>query len=247
MPLLALLTLVIQLSFCYHVLKTRRPYWWVFLIMSLPVAGCLIYYFVEIFPGSREERTAHKTARKLVKKLRPDAELKKRAEELEICGSVDNKIALAQECMDHQMYPEAASLYASCLQGPYASDGGLLFGLAKAATEGGNWVKAAETVTTLKRDLPSFRPYEVRLLDARVLEGQGNNDQALVAYRDLIPVFVGLEARYRYGELLAKLGQHEAANIMFNEVIKRARRNGVSLDEEQEWASGARRAISGSS
>lgn len=242
---LAILTLIIQLSFCYHVLKTGRPYYWIFLIMSVPVGGCLIYYFYEVFPGSREERSAHKTARKLVKKLRPDAELKRRAEELEICGSVDNKIALAQELMDHQMYAEAASLYESCLQGPYAADGNLLFGVAHAAVEGENWIKASDTIAKLKRDLPSLRPHEVKLLEARSCEGQGNTDQALAIYRELVPVFVGLEARYRYGALLARLGQHEAAHTMFNEVLKQAKRHSSGLDDEEEWAAGARRAISG--
>ena len=246
MHILALLTLVIQFSFAFHALKTGRPYYWIMLIMAVPVMGCLIYYFVEIFPGSREERSAHKTARKLVKKLRPDAALKKRAEELEICGSVDNKIALAAECMDHQMYAEAASLYESCLNGAFSADGNLLFGLAKAAVEGGNWSKAESTLAKLRQDLPALRPLDAQLLAARVLEGQGRTDDALAAYRLLIPEFVGLEARYRYGELLSRLGQHEAANHMFNEVIKHAKRFGSSLDEEQEWAAGAKRAISGS-
>jgi len=39
-----------------HALKTRRPYWWIFVIMAAPVMGCVIYYFVEVFPGTRGRR-----------------------------------------------------------------------------------------------------------------------------------------------------------------------------------------------
>ena len=245
MPLIGAIVLLIQFCFAFHVLKTGRPYWWIFIIMGFPVMGCIIYYFVEVFPGSREHRQANKAVRNLVKVLQPDADLKKRAEELEICGSVDNKIALAAECMNHQMYAEAIKLYESCLNGAWAADGAILFGLAKAAVEAGDWDKAASAIARLKADASKTRPAEVRLLEARVLEGRSENDAALAIYRDLVPAFVGLEARYRYGDLLQRLGKNEAAMEMFNEVVKHSKRFTSSLEEEERWASAAKRAIAG--
>jgi len=245
MPIIGAVVLFIQFCFAYHALKTGRPYWWLFVIMAFPVAGCIIYYFVEVFPGSREHRSANKAARALARALQPDAELKKRAEELEICGSLDNKLALATECMNHQMYPEAARLYESCLAGAYASDGAILFGLARASVEAGDWHKAGATIARLKSDAPKFRPLETRLLEARVLEGQGRNDAALAAYRELVPIFVGLEARYRYGSFLLRLEKPEAAMEMFNDVVKHARRFSSSIEEEERRASAAKQAIAG--
>jgi hypothetical protein len=213
--------------------------------MAFPVAGCIIYYLVEVFPGSREQRSANRVARKLAQVLQPDADLKKRADELEICGSVDNKLALAAECMNHQMYPEAARLYESCLNGVYASDDAILFGLAQALVEGGDWGKAGAAIERLKSNAPKFRPLEVQLLQARVLEGRGEKDAALSAYRELIPAFVGLEARYRYGSFLSRLGRHEAAMEVFNDVVKYSKRFSSSLEEEEHWVSAAKRAIAG--
>lgn len=243
MPLLGALVLLIQFSFAFHALKTGRPYWWLFVIMGFPVMGCVIYYFVEVFPGSREHRSAHKTARKLVKALQPDADLKRRAEELEICGSVDNKMAMAEECFNHQMYPEAVSLYASCLNGAFANDGNILFGLARAAIEGGDWNKAADALTRLQQDAPKVRPLEVRLLQARLLQGQGETDAAIAAYRALLPEFVGLEARYRYGDLLASMGQHEAATHVFNEVMTHGKRFASGVEGEEQWLKAAKQAL----
>lgn len=243
MPIIAGLILLIQFSFVFHALRSGRPYWWVFIIMGFPVMGCLIYYFVEIFPQSREHRQVHKTARKLVKALQPDAGLKRRAEEVEVCGSTDNKMALAKECVEHQMHAEAISLYESCLRGPFATNGNLLFSLAQTAVDGGFWDKAETAMAQLKTHAPSIRPMEMRLLEARLLEGRGNTDAALAAYRELIPEFVGMEARYRHGELLSRLGQHEAANHAFNEILKLSRRKGPAIDEEQEWIAAAKRAI----
>lgn len=243
MPILAGIVILIQFSFAFHALKTGRPYWWIFIIMAFPVMGCVIYYFVEVFPGSREHRSAHRAARKLSKTLRPDADLKRRAEELEICGSVDNKMALARECMNHQMHSEAVRLYESCLSGTFQTDGAILFGLASAAVEQGDWDKASAALARLKADAPKTRPLEVRLLEARVLEGRGENDAALSAYRDLIPAYTGLEARYRYGAFLARLGQNEAAGQVFNEIIKHSKRFASSVEDEEQWASAARQAI----
>jgi hypothetical protein len=245
MPLVGAIVLLIQFCFAYHALKTGRPYWWVFIIMGFPVMGCVIYYFVEVFPGSREQRRAAKAARAIARVLEPDAELRKRAEELEICGSVDNRMALAEACMLHQMYAEAIKLYESCLNGAYANDGTLLYGLARAAVEAGDWARAASALERLKSVAPRTRLTEVRLLEARLLEGRGENDAALAAYRALIPQFVGLEARYRYGRLLMRLGKNEAAMQMFNEVVKHARRYSSAIEQEEQWAEAAREAIAG--
>jgi hypothetical protein len=243
MPIVAVVIFLIQLTFVIHALRSGRPYWWIFIIMGFPVMGCLIYYFVEVFPGSREHRSAHIAARKLVKALQPDADLKRRAEELEVCGSVDNKIALARECMAHQMFGEAISLYESCLQGAFAGDGVILFELARAATEGQKWEKAGAVLSRLKAEAPKTRPLEARLLEARVLQGQGKADAAIAMYRELIPDFVGMEARYRYGELLLTLGRYEAANQMFDEILKHSKRSAPSVDEELQWISAAKKAI----
>lgn len=243
MPLIGAIVLLIQFSFAFHALRTGRPYWWIFIIMAFPVMGCMIYYFVEIFPTSRESRQAHKAARKLIRKLQPDAELKRRAQELEICGSVDNKMALAEECFHHQMYGEAIALYESCLQGAFSADGAILFGLARAACENGDWNKLEAALAKLAADSPKTRPQEVRLLSARLLEGRGETEAALAAYRGLIPDYVGLEARYRYGELLGKAGQQEAALVMYNEVLAHAKRFASASDDEAQWVEAAKQGI----
>jgi hypothetical protein len=143
------------------------------------------------------------------------------------------------------MSPEAARLYESCLNGVYASDGAILFGLAKALVESGDWGKARAAVARLKSNAPKFRPLEAQLLEARILEGRGENDAALSAYRALVPAFVGLEARYRYGSFLLRLGRHDAAIEVFNDLVQHAKRFSSSIEEEELWVSAARRAIAG--
>lgn len=243
MPILAGLVLLIQFSFAFHALKTGRPTWWLFVIMGFPVMGSVMYYFIEVFPGSREHRNANRTARKIARALKPDADLKRRAEELEICGSVANRVALAEECVNHRMFAEACRLYESCLNGAFTDDAQILFGMARARVEQGEWQAATQAIARLRSVAPQQRPMDVRLLEARVLAGSGSAEAAHAAFRALIPQFSGLEARYRYGDFLSGIGQHDAAKQTFSELLSHASRFGSTVEEEQEWVRAARQAV----
>ena len=245
MRILAGALVIIQFCFAFHVFRTGRPYWWMFVIMGFPVMGCLIYYFVEVFPGSREHRRAHRAARDIVRALMPDAELRKRAEEVQVCGSIDNKLALANECGAHQMHEEALRLYESCLEGAYSRDSAILFRLARAAVDAGRWDKADEVIARLKAEAPKTRPLEVRLLEARVLEGRDQADDAIALYHEILPQFVGLEARYRFGTLLMSQGRREAAMEMFDDILRLARRFASPIEEEERWVAAAKQAVRG--
>lgn len=180
----------------------------------------------------------------IVRALMPDADLKQRAEEVEVRGSTDNKLALAGECSAHQMHGEAIRLYESCLQGGYSrGDSTILFRLAGAAVDAVQWDKADGAIARLKSEAPKMRPLEVRLLEARVLEGRDRGDAAVVVYQEILPAFLGLEARYRYGSLLIKLGKREAALEMFGQVVELARRFAAPIKEEERWLAAAKQAL----
>lgn len=239
MPLIALLSIAVQAFFIYHVFKTGRPYWWAFIILSFPIGGSLIYYLIEIFPNSREHRSARKTVQGLVRNLQPDAELKRRAEELEICGSMDNKIALAEECEAVGMYAESARLYASCLTGAYSNDAEILFRLAKTRLMLDMAQEVPPLLNQLETNHPGFKPQDVKLLQARVLE-KTDPDAALAVYERLVPIYTGLEAKCRYGALLKTLGHQVQARTVFEEVIQHAKRFNIQHEIEREWVRFAR-------
>ena len=82
MRVLAILLAVIQFSFAFHALKTGRGRKWIMIIIIAPVIGCLAYYFMEVFPHSREERQLRRTIRDIARAINPDGELKRRAKTL---------------------------------------------------------------------------------------------------------------------------------------------------------------------
>jgi hypothetical protein len=52
-----------------HAVRTGRPYYWALIILSFPVIGCVAYYFLEVFPNSREHRSARRAAAGLARAL----------------------------------------------------------------------------------------------------------------------------------------------------------------------------------
>lgn len=241
MPILGAIVLVIQACFAYHALKTGRPYWWLFVIMGFPVMGCVLYYFIEVFPTSRESRKAEKAVRALARSFDPDKSLRERVADLEDCGSVDNRLALARSCMERRLYAEAASLYRSCLNGVHEKDPDIRFGLASALLGAGQFRPAYDEAQALRQSHASVRAPEVQLIAARALEGGGQLDQALEQYRVLADTFSGEEGRWRYGALLLRMGRTAEAVEVFRRMLRNADRMPEHYREAQhEWLELAR-------
>jgi len=241
MPVVGGIVLLIQLCFAYHALKTGRPYWWLFVIMGFPVMGCVLYYFIEVFPSSRESRKAEKAARALAKAWDPERTLREKVADLESCGSVENRVQLAKACMNHRMYADAATLYRSCLNGVYESDPDIRFGLAEAHLLNGAYSLALELTGKLRASHPTFRKAEVVMVHARSLEGAGRLEEALAEYRLLADIYPGEEGRWRYADLLSR--QSRAAEA--REVMERMLRNAARMpdhyrDAQGEWLKLAR-------
>lgn len=242
MPLI-ILTLIVECCFVYHVFKTGRPAWWAYVILGAPVVGCIAYYFLEIFPGSREHLAADRATRDIARALNPDKDLKRCLEAVEIAPTVENKVALAQEWLRCGRAQEAIDLYVETRTGPHADDPDLALGLARAYAAAGDFAQARVIVEELRAKHGKFRENDVALLHARALEGLGEGDSALDAYERIADTAVGLEGKIRYGQLLKRLGYETQARRVLEDALLHAKRFNLKHDEEQAWVSVARKEL----
>ena len=244
MPVIGAVVVLIQLCFAYHALKTGRPYWWLFVIMGFPVMGCLLYYFIEVFPSSRESTSAQKAARAIARAFDPDKDLRARVAEVEACGSVENRILLARECMEQGMHADAASLYRSCLAGIHETDPHIRYGLAAALLADGKHDEALVTAQRLRASHPSFRTTDVGLVLARALEGASRLEEALAELGVLADSYPGEEGRWRYGALLRRLGRANDAHEVFRRMLRNAERQPPHYrDAQKSWLDLARESM----
>ena len=51
------LSLLLQILCAVHVMKTGRPYYWIFIVMFAPMVGMIAYFIVEILPELTGSRT----------------------------------------------------------------------------------------------------------------------------------------------------------------------------------------------
>lgn len=220
----AILLFLIQIAFAVHVVKTGRETFWIYLIIFIPVFGCIIYFITQVMPEMGSSRGVRRAARTLIKAVDPERELRRRKDELAIADTIDNRVRLAEECIDAGFYVDAIGLMQDCLKGTHQYDPHLLLLLAKAEFGASLFSQTRQTLERLIEKNPEFKSYEGHLLYARTLEESNLYDKAATEYEALLHSFPGEEARVRYGLLLARMGQHERARRLFADALARARR-----------------------
>ena len=236
MPYAYILTILIQVAFAVHVVRTGRNFIWLWVIIFVPLVGCLVYFIAEILPELGRSRAVARAKDHLVDTVDPQRELRRRRELLDVSGTVDNRVALADECVEARMFDEAITLYRESLVGIHRTDPSIMEKLARAQFEKGTHAEARAILDDLIRENPDYKSTEGHLLYARVLEALGETDAACKEYEILLGSYPGEEARVRYALLLKQRGDAGRARELFQETLTRARRAPKYYQQkEREW------------
>ncbi|WP_395020392.1 tetratricopeptide repeat protein [Dongia sp.] len=242
MPIVGIAVLALDIFTIIHVLRHSRPMWWILCILLFPLLGSVFYFLYEVVPGSREQRSVLKFGSDIAKAIAPDKELQRRAAEMEVCGSIANRVSFAAECTERGMFDEAIRIYRGAREGQYQNAPDLLLGLARAYYFNNQPNEARATLAELRSHHPDYYRQEVAILSARAADAGGDRAAALAELESLLSHSVGLEARYRYAEILWRDGQQSRAKTELERVLDHAKRFKVN-DAEREWAKLSRKAL----
>jgi hypothetical protein len=250
MPILALAIIGLQIAMAVHCIRNGNTCRWLVLILLAPFIGSLVYFFVEVFP------TLDFTAKPKVVRLqqarwqRAQADLRqerevtdRRIDDVVNTGSINDKIALAEKCMQRDLFHEAVQLYESAREGYFANAADVLLGLARALLEDGDFVKCRQILRELAEVHPNSFAQERTILTARALAGAGDFATAAAELESLLERQDSLEARrlearYYYAEFLWKQGQRDRAAAQLTEIIKHGKLFQMTAEEE-EWVTRA--------
>ncbi len=221
MPLI-ILTYVVQIGLIVHVLRTGRNTYWIIALLMAPGIGGIAYVIVELLPELMNNRRARGAIRGVAKTLNPGADLRQRQREHQLSGSVDATRHLAGELVDNDRYAEAIELYQSALTGLYETDPDLLLGLAGAQFGSQLYEDARQTLDLLIEKNPDFKSPDGHFLYARTVEACGDDERALDEYKTVAKYYAGAEAQLRYGLILERLGEDQAARAEFEQIIAAA-------------------------
>jgi len=243
-PFLVILSLALQIACAIHVVRSGRQLYWIWIIMVTSYLGVVVYVVTAVIPDLRNDPRSRQAARKVLHTFDPERQRRHIKQRLEIADTVDNRRALAEECMRLGDYSNAAVLYASVLKGVYATDASFLLGLAQAQANSSDFAAARTTLETLFAANPQYRSSDAELLRARVLEAQGEHAAALEHYRALASSYPGEEARYRYGALLKQNGRFGDARDVFRDMLARAKHAPrYYRKKERDWLESAQREL----
>lgn len=241
MPIMVALGLIIQISLAVHVIKTGRSYYWISLILFIPLLGPLAYFLFEILPELGNTRSARTVSKNISRAINPERELLLRQEQLYIADTVENRRKLAGECLELKKFEDAEALFKMCLEGPHEHDPAILTGLARAKFGLGDFGGVLDTLDDLRTHNPDYQSQHAHMIYARALEGLGNTEEALEEYRALSDYYVGPEAKVRYGLMLQKSGQPDEARAQFQQIDREyGRRRKQMIREDRDWLDVAR-------
>jgi hypothetical protein len=246
MPALAALVFGLQLLCLAHVIKTGRRCQWLFIILALPFVGSLAYLFLEILPDLRHSRAARQAVRDIGAVIDPERDLREMAQRMAEADTVENRAALAEECLRQERPADAKRLFQSCLIGVHATDHAVMLGLARAQFALKDYAGTCEVLNRLRAAHPDLDCSEGHLLYAKSMEQQGAFDQAVIEYAALVEYYPGEEARCRLALLLQKAGRVAEARVLFQQVVRSVERaSKLYYRAERDWYEVARRNLAG--
>ncbi len=239
-----LFLLGLQIVCAVHAGKTGRPFFWIYIILFVPMLGMLAYLAVEILPELVRGRAARRAASGVGRVLDPGRGLREAERRLAMTPTAGNKAAVAEGYLATGRAAEAIALFRETLEGVHATDPSLMLGLARAYFAEHRYGDVVDVLDALKAANPEYHSPEGHLIYARSLEEQGKTEAALHEYAALERYYPGQEARCRYALLLDKTGEHREAARLFREIVEAIELGPRHQRRDQrEWYDIARRAM----
>ena len=232
---------LLQIICVVHVIRQRRGYYWIFLIMFFPVVGSIVYFIIEVLPGLRSGRfikslgKTKKASRGAIRRLK---------ETLQFSDTVENKQNLADAHLSRGEYAEACGIYSDCLSGLYENDAVLIHKLAESFYGARNYEEAIKLLLQLKE--LKYRDYKVdrEYLLALSYKHTEQKDKAIEILASIVGLYPGEEARYELGILYLESTRTDDAVRAFEEVIQnRKLYRKAAIGRQTKWVSLSRKRL----
>lgn len=111
--------IIILQAYClYHLFKHRNQFYWVFVILFVPLIGCIIYLIINVY----NKRDAEKIQDNVVAIINPSKRIKDLEKTLEFSETYQNKVNLADAYVEIKNFNEAIPHYKGALEGNFQND-----------------------------------------------------------------------------------------------------------------------------
>ena len=220
-----------QLALIVHVLKTGRPYWWIWILFVAPAIGGIAYILIELLPklssSGSEVMPSWKPRAWRIRDLR-------RA--LDERDTVKLRLALASELLADEKSAEALTVAEGSLHGVFRDDPHTLATVAHFRLEAGKFNEALAALDQIKIKADRMLALTVARLRGRALVMLGRHVEAQSTLREIASTYLGEEPRYFLALSLHQSGSTTAARAIWQEIRQHFRDAGrVWRGSEKRW------------
>lgn len=102
-----ILSIIIQVLFIIHIVKTGRNTTWIWIVLILPIAGAIAHFIIEILPELVGGRTARKAKKELSTMINPNKDMREASMQYAMADTVDNTLKLAEAHIEKKSVPRS--------------------------------------------------------------------------------------------------------------------------------------------
>jgi len=210
--------IILQAICVIHCLRRGTQYFWIWLIIFLPLVGCLAYIFTQMSLG----RDMRQMQSGLGSIFNPSGRISRLEENLKFSDTFQNRILLADAYLAAGQTGKAISLYESSLTGTFTDNEHVHLQLITAYFEKQRYDELIAIAKKIYK-LPQFMRSRAHMQYAMALERTGQSEQAEREFKMMQGRFAYFESRYQYGLFLLRAGRKDEARQIFADMIDESR------------------------
>ena len=204
----------LQIICVVHCLRKGNPYMWIWIIIFLPLIGCIAYIIMEMINRNNFKRMQSGMSNMFY----PAGKIKKLEKQLQFSDTFNNRILLADAYLAAGDTDKAIALYETSLTGAFTENEYVFMQLINAYSA----VERYHDVITLAKKLynnPVFIRSRNHVLYAIALYKTGEDSLAEKEFNMMKGKYSFFEARYQYGMFLINKNRLNEAQKIFTDIV----------------------------
>ena len=211
-------SIALQAICVIHCLRKGTEQKWIWLIIFLPLIGCIAYIFTEMIPRRNTGDWRVDLGSLL---MSPAGRIRRLEENLSFANTVNNRVLLANAYLTVGRTEEAIELYQTSLTGAFTENEYAIGRLIEAYFMTQRYAELIALARKIYKS-PQFARSRAHLLYARALDLSGDKEGAEIEFKKMKGRFADFEARYQYGLFLQRAGRDEEAQVLLEDIVKEA-------------------------
>lgn len=234
------LIILMQVYCVYHIVTQKNDWWWIPLVIFLPLFGCLFYIYKKIInqPKIAQQYNSNKTDFSSI--FNPGGKIKELEKKVEFSNTFTNKVALGDAYLIEKMYDEAIAIYESTQSGVHDNDSHVNHQLINAYFHKQDYDKVIDIAQEASKNT-AFKKANAKVLYGLALESKGAIEKANTVLQSMNRQYADLEPRIIYAKFLIRQNREADAKDIYAEIVEEASHmSNFEMKNKRSWVDEAR-------